>query len=352
MEFFKKLFDSSSFMPHGHCYFWKAEVLWTNIIGDGLTVIAYYTIPFVLVFYAKKRKLPELNLVLLLFGLFIFCCGTTHVIDIITVWVPSYRLEGLVKIITGLISVLTAIYLIRNLPAALQIPLPQELQKANQELANFSYTVAHDLRSPLRYIQAYTRLLDNEEGHQMSKKSRKYLEQIITISADLGIMIDELLDYTKVERTELDVQDIEVAEMVDKLKEEITKSYAHQQIRWEIGPLPNLKGDRLLFESVFRNLMDNAVKYSSNTPESHIKISGYEDKNNIAFEVSDNGVGFDMKYYDKLFKPFERLHQSEQFKGNGIGLAQVNRIIEMHKGTISAQSEEGKGSIFTFYIKK
>ncbi len=287
-------------MPHGHCYMWKPEVLWTNLMGDALTALSYFMIPFVLIYFNRKRRESVIAPVLWLFGAFIFFCGTSHIIDIITIWVPSYRLEALIKIITGVVSLITAIYLIRILPTALRIPSPMQLEEANIELNKFAYTVAHDLRSPMRQIMGYARLLESREDQSISPQGKVYLQNIVSISKDIGGMVDELLEYTKTQKSESVRVNINTQVLVKKLIEELELS-TDQDIDWQVGNLPDIKADEVMVKAVFRNLLENALKYSRNKLKSIIILTGKKVGNKVHFKLRDNGVGFDMSYYHKLF---------------------------------------------------
>ena len=350
LEFFRNLFQSGDFMPHGHCYFWQAEILWTHVAGDMLTALSYFTIPVSLVYFAVRKKSPRFNRLLLLFGAFILLCGATHIISIYTVWVPAYRLEGMFKVLTGLVSFATAIYLVMLIPTALKIPSPAQLQEANQGMAAFSYSVAHDLRAPMRHIQGFASLLIRSTEGRLTGQEQAFLKNITGIATETGVRIDELLKYTRSEKQELTLQAVNMDQLVRHIVQEYNIEYTDRNISWEIGSLPGCVADPAMIETVLRNLIDNAVKYSAKTPNPHIVISGKPLKKHIQYTVSDNGAGFDMQFSQKLFQPFERLHLDSEFEGYGIGLAYSSRIMHRHGGSIKGQGTPGKGATFSIHI--
>lgn len=335
-------------MPHGHCYFWQPGVLWSNVVGDALTVLSYYTIPFSLLYFADKRKDYRFNKILLLFGTFILLCGTTHLVAIFTIWIPAYRLEGLVKVLTGLVSTLTAVYLILIIPKALKIPSPTQLQEANEEMASFSYSVAHDLRSPIRHIQGFATILQEKTGGKLSEQEQTFLQNITSIAAETGTRIDEMLKYLQLEKQDIQTTEVDVDQLVRNIMThyDTLRSAEKSPILWEIDQLPPCWADPAMMTTVFQNLIDNAVKFTSKVDQPRITIRGKVKERFVEYEIKDNGVGFDMQFQAKLFQPFTRLH-NEPYPGYGIGLANVHGIIRRKGGKIHAKGKLGKGAIFT-----
>lgn len=351
LEYFQNILQTGNFMPHGHCYFWQPGVLWTNVVGDGLIALSYYFIPLALIYFARKKQEPEFNKVLWLFGAFILLCGTTHLLHIYTVWVPSYKVEGLLKILTGLVSLFTTIYIYSILPKALKIPTADQFQRANQNMAELSYTVAHDLRSPIRHINSFATMMIRNKKNNLSEAEIENLGKISGISIEIGKKIDALLNYTKLEQQDFKLELVEINELIRK----ITMQYdsgQEQEINWIIDELPPCIADAQMMQIVFQNLIENAIKYSQKEVSPRIKIEGKQLKTGWRYTITDNGIGFDMKYKNKLFQPFERLHNDPFFEGYGIGLANVNRIIHRHKGSIQAKSAPGKGSTFIIDLPK
>jgi PAS domain S-box-containing protein len=227
-----------------------------------------------------------------------------------------------------------------------------QLEAANRELEAFSYSVSHDLRSPLRHINGFSEILINQYSDNLPEEARKHLKTITNSVKKMGILIDDLLSFSRTSRVELRKTNLKMDQLVEDSLSQIKPSIKDRNITWDISPLPEINGDYNLMLLVWVNLIDNAVKYTSTRDNSIIKI-GYEDKKDeTVFYIKDNGVGFDMKYADKLFGVFQRLHVSSQFEGTGIGLANAQRIILRHGGKIWAEAEIDKGAAFYFSIPK
>jgi PAS domain S-box-containing protein len=227
-----------------------------------------------------------------------------------------------------------------------------QLADANKELESFSYSVSHDLRSPLRHINGFAELLTKEYSDNLPEAARKHLNTITTSAKKLGTLIDDLLSFSRTGRAELKKSTLKMNQVVEEALAQIKPSVKDRKIDWEISPLPEIQGDYNLLLLVWINLLDNAVKYTSTRKDAIIKIGSRDDKITEIFYIQDNGVGFDMKYADKLFGVFQRLHSSSQFDGTGIGLANVQRIILRHGGRTWAESEPDKGATFYFSIPK
>jgi light-regulated signal transduction histidine kinase (bacteriophytochrome) len=224
-----------------------------------------------------------------------------------------------------------------------------QIEAANKELEAFSYSVSHDLRAPLRHISGYVELLLKNAAPVLDEKSMHYLTTISGSANRMGLLIDDLLAFSRIGRVEMQ----KTAFSLDRLVDEITDDLAHEtkgrEIVWNKGPLPNIYGDRALMKLVFLNLISNAMKFTASRREARIEIgtvAGTKDET-VVF-IRDNGVGFDMKYADKLFGVFQRLHGAEQFEGTGIGLANVQRIVLRHGGKTWAEGSVDGGA--TFYV--
>ncbi len=226
-----------------------------------------------------------------------------------------------------------------------------ELGRVNKELEAFSYTVSHDLRAPMRHIAGYVDLVLDIEGDKLGEKSRRYLGHVKDASAYSGQLVDALLDFSRMGRTALKRGPVDMVALCDEIARELTRFEAARLIEWDIArTLPVAWADPVLMQVAVRNLMGNAVKYSRPGVAARIRVQPAERGGRRGIEVSDNGVGFDMRYVDKLFGVFQRLHQSDQFEGTGIGLATVRRIVERHGGEVWAQGTPGKGASFGFVL--
>ncbi len=223
-----------------------------------------------------------------------------------------------------------------------------ELAAANQELEAFTYSIAHDLRAPLRHIQAFSQMLTEELGNAIPGNAQECIIDIITSAQEMGCMVDELLGLARIGRQELQFQVTGLGPLVEEVLKEISRETADREIQWQIGELPFVDCDPRLMKQVFLNLLSNAVKYTRLRKPAIIEVGKTRVRGEDIVFVRDNGVGFNMKYADKLFGVFQRLHRKEDFEGTGVGLATVQRIIHKHGGRIWAQAELDKGATFYF----
>ncbi len=228
----------------------------------------------------------------------------------------------------------------------------QELQTANQELESFTYTVSHDLRSPLRGINGYSRILAEDYASQLPAEAQKYLQRISGSAIRMGMLIDDLLTFSRLGKQPIRASTVDLAALVSDVVNEQIDGPLRNKTNVSIGPLPIIKGDPALLKQVFVNLVANALKYSGHKQQIEIEIGCLQQGNEWIISVRDNGAGFDMTHYNKLFGVFQRLHNPEEFEGTGVGLAIVKRIIEKHGGRIWAQGEVGKGAIFYLALGK
>jgi PAS domain S-box-containing protein len=224
-----------------------------------------------------------------------------------------------------------------------------ELKLVNEELEAFSYSVSHDLRAPLRHIHGYVEMLRRATDGQLTPKAQHFLQTIGDASVEMGELIDDLLAFSRVGRTELGHAPVVLDQLVQDVVRGLDMETHGRSIAWEIAPLPLVVGDAPLLKVVLTNLIENAVKYTGKRAEAVIEVgcSGSENGRSVIF-VRDNGVGFDMLYAHKLFGVFQRLHRAEQFEGNGIGLATVRRIIGRHGGRVWVEGAVDRGA--TFYV--
>jgi len=226
----------------------------------------------------------------------------------------------------------------------------RQLTETNQELEAFSYSVSHDLRAPLRHINGFIELLTEKYSAELPEKARYYLETITGSSRQMGVLIDDLLRFSRTSRQEMTKSRVNMNLLVEEVKESMEQETAGRNIQWEIEKLPEITGDLSLIRQVWQNMVSNAVKYTRKQENAVIRISTYDENQEHIFTISDNGAGFDMKYAQKLFGVFQRLHSAAEFEGTGIGLANVKRIVSKHGGRIWAESEPGKGASFHFSI--
>jgi PAS domain S-box-containing protein len=224
-----------------------------------------------------------------------------------------------------------------------------QLQAANRELEAFTYSVAHDLRAPLRHISGFSNILSEEFGPSLPAEAQHHLRRIQDGTRRMGMLVDDLLNLARVGRRELSSRVSGLRPMVDELIVELAPEYAGRQVEWKIGALPQVECDPGLIKQVFQNLLANALKFTRPRSQAVIEVGEKEGDEAILF-VRDNGVGFDMKHADKLFGVFQRLHRQEDFEGTGVGLSTVQRIIQKHGGRIWAEAELDQGATFYFTL--
>ncbi|MBI3509554.1 MAG: PAS domain S-box protein [Bacteroidetes bacterium] len=225
----------------------------------------------------------------------------------------------------------------------------EQLETVNKELEAFTYSISHDLRAPLRAISGYANILEEEHDKSLDGEGKRLLGNIRYNAFKMGKLIDDLLAFSRLGKKEIQKSEIDMNELTEGVFIEFNKSAAHHaEIR--IGKLLPVYGDYSLIHQVVMNLVSNAIKYSSKNAHPAIEINSSKQDGNIIYSIKDNGVGFDMRYVHKLFGVFQRLHQTEEFEGTGVGLAIVQRIINKHGGKIWAEGEIGKGATFTFSL--
>ncbi|BAY75503.1 integral membrane sensor hybrid histidine kinase [Nostoc linckia NIES-25] len=389
--FLSYAFNSDGFIPHGHCYLWKTGLVWLHIIGDGTIALAYYSIPFLLIYFISKRQDVPFNGVFVLFGAFITACGTGHLMDIWTLWHPDYWISGCLKALTAIISIYTAFALISLMPQALTLPstaqlevinralsteiverkrIEQELRKAEEVAQDSSHAkseflanMSHELRTPLNGILGYTQILQRTES--LSEKGRKGLGVIYQCGSHLLTLINDVLDLSKIEARKLELHPVDfyLPAFIDSVTE-ICRIRAEQKvIAFEVELDPDLPtgihGDEKRLRQVLINLLSNAIKFTNEGSVSFkVQVSDRElDANGktnykIRFEVIDTGAGIKPEQAEKIFQPFEQVgNQKRQSEGTGLGLAISQKIVLLMGGQIQVQSTLGKGSTFWFEAK-
>ncbi|MGA7908700.1 MAG: ATP-binding protein, partial [Candidatus Sulfotelmatobacter sp.] len=225
-----------------------------------------------------------------------------------------------------------------------------ELAAANEELEAFAYSVSHDLRAPLRHISGFTKILIEEFGNSFPAEAQKHLQRVEQGARRMGQLVDELLNLARVGRQALVLQVTALGEVVRDVVTLLEDEAEGRQVEWRIGELPFVEYDPILIRQVFQNLVGNALKYSRRRSPAVIEIGKTEKQGQTVIFVRDNGVGFSMKYADKLFGVFQRLHRAEEFEGTGVGLATVHRIIQKHGGRVWAKAELDRGATFYFTL--
>lgn len=506
--FFENLFDSGEFMPHGHCYFWNPSVLWANVIGDAITALAYFSIPVLLFYFTKKRKDIAYPWVFWLFGLFILSCGTTHIFEIYTIWVPVYRLEGLIKVITGVVSIITAGVVVYIMPDLLKIPTNKTLEQANQllkeeidghmqterelkenqrqlneaqqlaamgswewdvinnvvtcsdglytmyglptnasiqrvedltgfvhpddrdkvddilqrvmvekqqyevyyrivtptglvkyihgrrnvelnengeiakilaisldvtqsmvqekelqakteqlertvnHLRKFAYATSHDLKEPIRGMIGYAQMLQTKYKGELNDEMESKLDLIAGEGKRLVAMVESVMEFSRAEVLEKKTEVVDMQLVVNEVKRILQFNLQQNNVELVVEPLPKIMADHNQVLVLMQNLIGNAIKYNESL-KPRVEIKVLETQNHFwHFTVSDNGIGFDMKYGQRIFEMFRRLNSRKEYQGSGIGLAICKNVVESYGGKIWAESVEGVGSKFHFTLPK
>jgi signal transduction histidine kinase len=228
-----------------------------------------------------------------------------------------------------------------------------ELEVSNKELESFTYSVSHDLRAPLRAVHSYSKILEEDYIEKLDDEGKQTIKVILRNSKKMGELIDDLLAFSRLGRKEVNSKDIHMDSLVRGVTNEFLSSTSenNNNVEMKIQTLPAASGDQALIKQVWVNLVSNAFKYSSKQEKIAIEIGSYPKGDQNVYYVKDNGVGFDMQYYDKLFGVFQRLHSQEDFEGTGVGLAITQRIVQKHHGEIWAESKLNEGTTFYFSLQ-
>jgi signal transduction histidine kinase len=334
-------------------------------------------IPVVLWFFARKRRDLPFRHLFWLFGLFIIACGTTHLMGFLVFYNPMYRLDGVIKLITAVASWGTVLALVPITPRALAMRTPEDLEReiesrmrteeqlvvakvdlearthdleeAYRELESFSYSVSHDLRSPLRGIAALSRIIAEDNQDKLDLESLENLRTLEAEAARMAQIIADLLEFARLGRQSVERAEISISDLARTVGQRVAKQQGID-CRFDIEEGLTASADPELIELALTNLIDNAVKYSAIKTTPHVEIGRTEANGRIAFFVRDNGIGLPAEFQHKIFQPFERLHRGSEIPGTGIGLANVRRIIERHGGKLWVESEQGAGSTFYFSL--
>ncbi|MEZ0541104.1 sensor histidine kinase [Fibrella arboris] len=364
-DFFSRLTDMGDWPPRWLCGRWSDFHGWLYIASDLTIWLAYMAIPLVLIrFIMIKRGVPLAG-VFWLFGAFILLCGLTHLIDAMMFWYPAYRLNALVRFLTGIVSVLTVVALIRYFNEAVGLRTSQEydrelayrqlavqeLTRSNEELQQFAYVASHDLQSPLKTISSYLKLLETMHGHQLNQDAQRLIDVSTSAAERMRGLINDLLEFSRlgssVSLAMLDLNEI-IGEILDEQQAEILATSATV----DVGPMPTIMGHRTDVKQVFQNLLSNSLKYRRAGVPPHIVIWAIDEKEQYQFSVGDNGIGISAQYFDRVFQLFQRLHGRNQYSGTGIGLATCKKVVTSYGGDIWLESTEGMGTTFYFTIPK
>lgn len=228
----------------------------------------------------------------------------------------------------------------------------EKLEDANQELEAFAYSVSHDLRVPLRAIDGFSRILVEDYEDKLDEEGIRLLNIVRENTAKMGHLIDDILLLSRASRQEMVLNEIDMAALARSVYDEFQTDVTDRDVEFTVGDIPNAYGDRAMLGQVFQNLIGNAIKFTRNKNPAIIEVGGEKEGKEIVYYVKDNGAGFDMKYINKLFGLFQRLHSPEEFEGTGVGLSIVQRVIRRHGGSVWGEGAVGEGATIYFTLPK
>lgn len=383
------LFDER-FMPHGHCYFWRPEVLYLHVGSDMLIALSYYSIPVSLMLLVRRRPDLQFRWIFFLFSAFILACGTTHLFAVWTVWNADYGTEGLLKGLTGVISAVTAGMLWPAVPKLLEVPNPEELRLANarlheemeerrraeeranelaenlellvqsrtraleasnRDLERFAHVASHDLREPMRTTLAFAERLQQHTEGALDEQGQRYLQFIVDGSERMHELTSYLLKYARVGACSLEPRQVDLGELLDEAAASLDAVIENSGGSFTRGPMPTLEVDPHLLRAALQNVMENGFKYVGTIPP-EVVATAVEHEDRWEIRIVDNGPGFPEGQETILFEPFRRLHHRVDIPGSGMGLAIAASALTRHGGSIAASSELGVGSTFIITLPK
>ena len=226
----------------------------------------------------------------------------------------------------------------------------KELAEANKELESFSYSVSHDLRAPLNIMKGFSSVLLESYSEKIDSEGQEYLNLIVKSADKMSELIDDILKLAKISRQDITPQEIDLSDIADSVIDNLRQAEPERKVEVVVAKELKVKGDKRLLALMLLNLIGNAWKYSSKTSNARIEIGAIEQNGEKVYFVRDNGAGYNMKFADRMFLPFQRMHSEREFSGSGIGLAIVKRVIQRHGGRVWGESEVGKGSTFYFTL--
>lgn len=375
LDYILDLFGAAQFVPHAVCLLWRPDLLIMHGVSDLLISASYFTIPVIIIKAVKRR--PDLMDpgVARLFAAFITACALSHLSGLVTLWVPAYGVQGVIKMVTAAVSIYTAVQLARLLPVYLTMPSRNDLaskvaqvaieqekareaKEARDKLSEFAFIASHDLKAPLRGIANQARFLIEDHGDAIEPDARRRLNRMQDLCGHLEMLITTLLKYSRIGRSEAH-KNVDPVEMVNTIVSTLKEFIAEQNAVVTVETvLPKISADPSDLQTVFQNLIVNGLTYNEATDK---KVwVGYMDEKTVdsvrlqnVFYVRDNGIGIDGEFHDDVFRMFKRLNQPEAYKGgSGAGLAFVKKVIESNGGAIKLSSTPGHGTTFYFSFSR
>lgn len=379
------LFSDGGYSPHGYCIAWNLPVLYTHIISDLLIAVSYFAIPAIMLVFLRKRRDPRLHVPAMLFVVFITACGVSHLMSIVTMYQPYYGLQGLIKLFTGLVSMVTALALWKLLPEVMKIPSPDmlmkalsdkdreikeraaaqmqleqsqqqldqkiaELQASNEELREFAYAASHDLKAPANTLSLWLQDFERESGDALSVDQREDLEHAKDILKRMRSLVDDILCYARVVNRGEEISEvIDLKAVFQAAAKGLDADVAQTKAEITINDMPSFTGYPAMITVLAHNLLSNAIKFRSPDRPLKIEVNGWREdyaQPRCILSVKDNGIGISADHHQRIFKLFKKLHRPEDYEGTGLGLALCRRLAVTHGGTIDVISEEGRGAEF------
>ncbi|MGB5712618.1 MAG: ATP-binding protein [Waterburya sp.] len=359
-SFLEGLIFSRQYIPHRHSYFWQPGLLWLHLLSDVFIALAYYSIALALTYFIRQGEDIPFKGIFILFSLLIFSCGTIHIMSIWTVWHPDYWLLGLIKAITAIISIFTALEMIRTIPKAIDYrqrieetlrKTNQELRSSNEELEKFADLASHDLREPLRMVTSFTQLLAQRYSGKLDADADQIIGFAVDGSTRMEELIHDLLEYSRVGKQDKSFAIVDCESVLDCSSHNLQLLIQETDATIARMALPTVIGEQGQLIQLFQNLIENAIVYRSQESP-RIEVGAEAQAEQWLFSVKDNGIGIDPQYQDRIFQIFQRLHTRQEYPGTGIGLAICHKIVERHGGKIWVESAAGEGATFYFTLPK
>ena len=340
-------------MPHEFCYLRDPKLIWLHVIADILIGVAYVSISATLAYlvYKASKDIP-FNWVFLAFGLFIVSCGLTHFMEVWVIWEPVYWLSGYVKVVTAAASVATALALFPLVPkifglieSARQSERRRiEIEQLNQELERFNYSVAHDLRAPLRGITGLGQVLLEDFAPQLPPPAQEHIRRMQASAGKMDALVTDLLRYATIGRQQLELKPVALRDAIRPAIELLETEISERKAAIVVAPhIPHVIGDATLLQVVFQNLLGNSLKFATPGVPPRVEIAAKREGAYVIVDLVDNGIGIPAESRERIFGMFERLDPNQP--GTGIGLALVHRAVERLGGQIVA--DQGAGGVGT-----
>lgn len=390
-EFFSKLF-SPDFMPHGYCYLWQPGIVWLHATSDSLIALSYYLIPLVLIYFVRKRTDLPFNWIFVMFGIFILACGTTHIMEVWTLWHGVYRLSGVIKAFTAVVSASTAVMLVKLIPQALALPSPTQLRTVNLKLESeiterlrigevlqhegvrleralesaldasrlksaFLANTSHEIRAPLQVVIGSMELIGDHLAEQNDESQKDHIEGAQRACVRLFRTIDNILDISKIEAGAFNLvpTQLEIGRWLEHLLADFRFIAERKGIALTCTidePDGRVVFDEYCLTQALTNLLDNAIKF---TEKGEVVCRLYRAADGrLCLDIRDSGIGISEEYLPHLFQPFsqEQSGSTRRFQGTGLGLSLTRQYLGLNGAEVSVESEKGKGTTFTIHFSR